>query len=210
MTIRFENDKTPERDKLIKKVLPTETIIGSILEPAIEKRLFDVLAECIKKEIEIYRAYPKDPSISGDDKKETPAEMLETFDPRNNNTCYMGKAFKANREAIDADLRDYRKAIGTIHHPVWGDCTLLEIWGGDHFEDHNEMVVGVFKYGMNLTDTCPEIKVYTNPLFKNKLSKEFKISEEQQAYKDEMEMLLAKAMIFGVNTPEQARRARKR
>lgn len=201
----IEDGDGPKRDALIKKTLPKETIISTILEPSIEERLFDIIAECIKKELEIYRSYPK--NSEGSKKK---AKAIETFDPRNNETCFMGKAFRGNSELTDYELTIYRKAIGTIHHPVWGDCTLLEIWGGDHFEDYNEMVVGAFKYGMNLTNVCPEIKVFTNPLFQNKKSKAFRLSEAQQNYKDEMDMLLAKAMVFGVKDPKQAMRDRNR
>lgn len=197
---------SPQRDEKIKKVLPKESIISTILEPSIEQRLFDVIAECIKKEIEVYRQYPKNSEHVKKKKK-----SVETFDPRNNGTCFMGKAFRGNGDGVtDYELAVYRKAIGTINHPTWGDCTLLEIWGGDHFEEHNEMVVGAFKYGMNLTNQCPEIKVYTNPLFQNKKSKEFHLSDAQKEYKQEMDMLLAKAVIFGVKTPEDARKARKR
>lgn len=79
---------------------------------------------------------------------------------------------------------------------------------GDHFEEYNEMVVGAFKYGMNMTNKCPEIKVFVNPLFQNKKSKNFKISAAQQQYKDDMELLLAKAMVFGVNDPKQQKKRR--
>lgn len=206
MNIKITEDgDSPKRDALIKKTLPKETIISTILEPSIEERLFDIIAECIKKELEIYRNYPKNSKDHKSKEKST-----ETFDPRNNETCFMGKAFRGNSELTDHELAIYRKAIGTIHHPVWGDCTLLEIWGGDHFEDYNKMVVGAFEYGMNLTNTCPDIKVFTNPLFQNKKSKTFRLSEAQQNYKDEMDMLLAKAVVFGVKDPKQAMRDRKK
>ena len=211
MNIRFSGGKndTPERHQLIKDVLPKESIIATVLEPQIESRLFDVLALCIRQELEIYRKYPKDPKF--DSEEPEPEEVaVKTFDPRNNDTCFMGKGFKKNSDVTDYELTIYREAIGTIPHPVWGKCTLLEIWGGDHFEDHNEMVVGAFKYGMNMSDKCPDIKVFVNPLFQNKKSKTFKLSEAQQRYKDEMDELLAKAIVFGVRTPEQARRSRKR
>lgn len=122
----------------------------------------------------------------------------------------MGKGFKANSAVQDSELTTYRNKIGRINHPIWGDVTLLEIWGGDHFEDYREMVTGVFKYGMNITDTCPEIEVHVNPLFQNKKSKQFKLSKAQQEYKDEMDLLLAKAMIFGVKDPKEAMKSRRR
>lgn len=173
-------------------------MIATILEPEIETRLFDVLAKCIRQELEIYRNHPK--------RVEKKSDIVETFDPRDNKTCFMGKGFKANADIVDSELAIYRKKIGTVPHFVWGDCTLMEIWGGDHFEEHNEMVVDAFKYGMNLIDECPEIKVFVNPLFKNKRSKEFKISEAEQEYKQQMDLLLAKAMIYGVNEPKKKKK----
>lgn len=210
MNVKFtDHNDTPERQDLIKKVLPAQTIIETLLEPAIEHRLFDIIAQCVRQELDIYRAYPKKAAFAGEE-EESPEEMVETFDPRNNETCYMGKGFKSNSEVTDYELAKYRQAIGTIPHPIWGRCTLLEIWGGDHFEDYNDMVVGAFKYGMGMQDQCPEITVHINPLFQNKKSKTFKLSPAQQQYKDDMDDLLAKAMVFGVRTPEQARRARRR
>lgn len=205
MNIRFTNEKdTPERFEKIKEILPKESIISSILEPSIEKKLFNTIAQCIRTELEIYRQYPKNTNFSGEPEK--PVEMVKTFDPRNNDTCFMGKAFKANSHMTDIELTQYRRAIGTVNHPIWGDCTLLEIWGGDHFEDHNKMVVAAFKYGMNMIQTCPPIKVHVNPLFQNKKSKSFKLSVAQQEYKDGMEMLLAKAMFYGVNEPKRKKK----
>lgn len=194
-----------KRLKAIHEVLPKETIISTTLEPSIELHLFDVIASCIRQELEVYRKYPK--RIS---EQETKEEMVKTFDPRNNESCFMGKGFKANSHITDMELRDYRKAIGTIPHPTWGDVTLMEIWGGDHFEEHRDMVTGAFAYGSNMRDDCPEIKVFVNPLFQNKRSKEFKLSAAQKEYKDDMDELLAKAIVFGVMTPKQAKAARKR
>lgn len=210
MNIKFKNaNDSPERNAKIKEVLPKETIISTVLEPDIERTLFKTLAKCIRQELEIYRAYPKNSRLSPYE-IESPKEMQNTFDPRTNEKCFMGKAFRSNSEAQDSELVDYRKAIGTIKHPVWGDCTLLEIWGGDHFEDYSEMVLGAFKYGMNMSDVCPKVIVYTNPLFQNKKSKQFKLSPAQQQYKDDMEVLLAKAMIFGVREPKESMKSRRK
>lgn len=201
--VNYKDEKdSPERDQLIKDLLPKESIISQFLEPAIEKKLFAILAKCIRAELEIYRKYPKKPidPINLDKNK------VKDFDPRNNGTCFMGKGFKSNDSWTDAELRKYRKAIGTIPHPVWGNCTLMEIWGGDHFEEHNKMVVGAFKYGIGLIKNCPPIKIHVNPLFQNKKSKNFKLSESQQQYNDDMEMLLAKAQVFGVKEPKKKRR----
>lgn len=200
-------DSSPEglrRSKTLKEILPKETIIATVLEPVIEKRLFDILATCVQQELEIYRKYPK---AKAKEKKE---EVVKTFDPRNNKSCFMGKGFQHNDSLTNSDLNEYRKAIGTIKHPVWGDCTLMEIWGGDHFEEHNKMVVDAFKYGMNLIDKAPKIKFFVNPLFQNKKSKEFKLSPAQIEYNKEREELLAKAMVFGVRSPAEAKRARRR
>lgn len=203
MNIRFtDSQDSPERYEIIKSILPTESIISQILEPSIEKKLFTIISKCIKAELEIYRKYPKKP-IANDN---TDKEKVKDFDPRNNETCFMGKAFKKNGNLTDAELSDYRKAMGTIPHPVWGNCTLLEIWGGDHFEEHNKMVVNAFKYGIGLIDTCPTIKVFVNPLFQNKKSKDFQLSDDQREYQEQMEMLLEKAMIFGVNEPKKRKR----
>lgn len=203
MQVNFIDENSEKRNKLISKILPDKTIIETVLEPQIEKVLFGTIADCIRQELEIYRRFPK----RTEEKK---AEMIKTFNPTNNETCFMGKGFKANNHVTDSDLYLYRNKIGKVNHPIWGDVTLMEIWGGDHFEEHNEMVVNAFKYGMNIIDECPEIKVFVNPLFQNKKSKNLKLSTAQQEYKDEMDMLLAKAMIFGVKDVKQAKRDRRR
>ena len=200
MILNYVGDDAENRKEIIEKILPKETIISSILEPSIESKLFGLLAKCIREELEIYRKFPKKTFST-----ENPKEQVKTFDPRNNGTCFMGKGFRANSEVTDKDLVNYRKAIGTINHPIWGDCTLLEIWGGDHFEEYNKMVVGAFKYGMNLTDKCPVIKVHVNPLFQNRKSKEMLLTDAQKQYKKDMEMLMAKAMVYGVKEPKKRR-----
>lgn len=201
MNVRYrDSEDSQERDELIKEVLPQQTIISEILEPIIEKRLFKELAECVRRELDIYRNFPKKTN------KEPIKEQIKTFDPRNNNSCFMGKAFKANEEIQDAELTQYRRAIGTIPHHVWGNVTLLEIWGGDHFEEHTKMVLGAFEYGMRLRETCPRIKFFVNPLFKNQKSKEFKLSDYQKEQKEYMDELMARAMTFGVRTPAEARK----
>jgi hypothetical protein len=201
---QYDEEDTPERDAKIKEVLPKQTIISTVLEPLIEKLLFKPLAECVRQELEVYRAYPKK-------KPDEPLkEMVDTFDPTNNESCYMGKGFKGNDELIDIELVHYRQAIGTIPHFIWGNCTLLEIWGGDHFEEHKDMVLGAFEYGMKIRDDCPEIKFYTNPLFKNQRSKTFRLSDKQRKEKEYMDELMAHALVFGVKTPAQARRDMKK
>lgn len=205
MNIKYiDAEDSNERDELIKQLLPKQTIISEVLEPLIEKTLFKAMAKCVRMELEIYHNYPKKK------REESKKEIKKTFDPRNNGSCFMAKAFKSNDDIVDAELTDYRKAIGTIPHHVWGNCTLLEIWGGDHFEDHPKMVNGAFAYGLGFRKTCPTIKFYVNPIFKNRASKNFKLSDaqrEQQAYMDE---LMTKAMLYGVKTLKQARADMKR
>lgn len=165
-------DETPEgkkRMKLIKQILPKKSIVDSFLQPRLMEAMNDVLIKALKKEIEVYKAYPKkgqyDPT---------------TFDTRSTDTCYMGQGFKGNGFGVenwyDAELQDYRQAIGTIAHMEWGNCTLLEIWGGDHYVSHKDMVVGVMEYAFGIRATMPELHFYTNPFFKNRDSGEMILS----------------------------------
>lgn len=207
MNINFiDGNKTPEerqeRQNLIDGLLPKQTLIASILEPSIEKKLFGIIAKMIKTELEIYRQYPKRTMPDAEVKK----EMVKDFDPRHPKTCFMGKAFKSNYNATDVELAKYRKAIGTIPHPLWGDCTLLEIWGGDHMKDYGKMVIAAFKYGAGIIDTCPPIKVHVNPLFQNSKSGEFQTTDEEKEEAEYHEMLLAKALFYGVKEPKKRRR----
>ncbi|MBS3914434.1 MAG: hypothetical protein KG003_08040 [Bacteroidetes bacterium] len=205
MIVKYgDSEDSPERDALILEILPKETLISKIIEPQIEEHLFEALAECVMGELQIFRMYPK--KIGS----QPIEEKIKTFDPTNNETCFMGKGFKSNDELQDVELVKYRKAIGTIPHYVWGNVTLLEIWGGDHFEDYPDMVIGAFEYAFRLRDECPKIKFYTNPLFKNEKSKEFKLSQKQKDEKEFLDDLLARALVYGVKSVEQARRDRKR
>lgn len=206
MLIQYKDEfDSPAREAAIRELLPKQTIICDVLEPLISKTLFKALAKCVRTELEIYRNYPKKPS------PDPVEEMLDTFNPTNNETCYMGKGFKSNDgDLVDAELYAYRRAIGTIPHYVWGDVTLLEIWGGDHFEDHKHMVTGAFEYGMKLRDNCPVIKFFVNPLFKNKKSKEFRLSKKQVEEREYMDDLMARAMVYGVKSLKEAQRDRKR
>lgn len=117
-----------------------------------------------------------------------------------------GKAFKHNYKITDGELARYRQAVGTIPHPIWGKCTLLEIWGGDHIGEYREMVIGAFKYGAGLIKNCPPIKVHVNPLFQNSKSGEFKITEEEREEQEYQEILMAKALFYGVNEPKKRKR----
>ncbi len=196
-------EKDPVRLKEIENALPKESIIDTIVQPELDKRMRRVLLTALKEEIEVYKAYPKK-------MEEEPAKAVKTFDTRNNETCFMGKGFRGNNHIKDGELVAYRKAVGTINHPEWGDCTLMEIWGGDHFEKYPSMVTGVFKYCTGLRKTMPPVRIMVNPLFANKHTGKSKLSKEQKQYKQDMDELLAKAIVFGVRTPAQARKARNR
>ena len=171
-TFKF-TDNTPEgkrRQELIQKVLPKKSIISEFLEPRLMEAMNDVLIKALRKEIEIYKNYPKKGEYNPN-----------TFDTRSTDTCYMGQGFKGNGFGAegwyDAELQAYRKAVGTIAHREWGNCTLLEIWGGDHFESHKDMVVGVMEYAHGLRSTIPEVQFYVNPLYRNNKSGKMILSE---------------------------------
>lgn len=198
-------EEREERRRSIEAILPKQTIISSILEPSIEKRLFNVLAECVREELEVYKNFPKRTLMAESEKAK---EDIKDFDPRHPKTCFMGKAFKGNYKYTDADLAMYREAIGTIPHPTWGKCTLLEIWGGDHIAEHKQMVLGAFKYAAGIIKNCPTIKFHVNPLFQNKKSGEFKITDEEKEENEYRELLMAKALFYGVKEPRNAKKRR--
>jgi hypothetical protein len=159
MIVRL-ND-TLEKKKFREKHLPKITLIKSILEPALHELLQDALLQTLRAEIEVYKAFPKN-NANPD---------INTFNPTNHKKCFMGLGFgQRNGGFSDADLRDYRKAIGTIHHPEWGNCTLLEIWGGDHFVRYPKMVKGVFLYCYNKRKTLPKLFFESTPFLKTELT----------------------------------------
>lgn len=57
MNVQFTQEGDEGRFEEIEALLPKETLIKTVLEPLIETHLFTSLAECVRKEIEIYRAY---------------------------------------------------------------------------------------------------------------------------------------------------------
>jgi hypothetical protein len=164
-TIRWTDDSEEgrAREELIKTILPTEPITGAAINDKILSSTRKKAIEMLKKEIEIYRAFPKKGTYDPDN-----------FTPRNSRKCFMGQAFSGNGHGFegwtDHDLKRYREAIGVISHETWGDATLLEIWGGDHFEKHPKMVKNVFLYGWGKIDDMPPVKFYINPFNKNKES----------------------------------------
>src|SRR6188768_1831482 len=153
------------RDEKIAQVLPKRGLISSFIQPKLLKAMQVPLIAALKKELEIYRKYPKEG-------KYKPKE----FDPRNNKKCFMGQGFQANSHGVegwtDFDLKEYRKKVGTIDHREWGDVTLLEIWAGDHFEKYGDMVLNAFMYGWGEAE-MPEIKFHINPFYKNPQSGSF-------------------------------------
>lgn len=157
--MRLRKNSSPEKQALIEAVLPKQTLVDSIIIPGLKELVNDLLVTALRAEIEIYKAFPK---TNG--KLDT-----ETFDPRNHKTCFMGQGFIVRSGGIkDADLDDYRKAVGTFHHKEWGgNATLLEIWGGDHFKKHTDMVKGVFEYCIGIRKTLPVLKFEVVPFFMN-------------------------------------------
>tara|TARA_R110000868_G_scaffold14426_4_gene67181 strand:+ start:9965 stop:10579 length:615 start_codon:yes stop_codon:yes gene_type:complete len=204
MNINYIDD-SPEgvaRKEIIENLLPKQTIISRILEPSIEKRLFHILEKCVREELEIYKSYPKRTYKSVEEAK----EMTKDFNPGHPKTCFMGKAFKSNYNVTDSELYEYRKAIGTIPHPVWGKCTLLEIWGADHIKDHRKMVLGAFKYAVGINKNCPTITMHVNPLFQNSKSGVYDITDEEKEDQEYRELLMAKALFYGVNEPKKRKK----
>jgi len=200
MKVSFSGpEDTVERLAEIEALLPKIDFIKSIIEPAILDRMTPIFVKALRAELEVYRAYPK---RTGD-----PRLMIKSFDPRSNKSCFMGKAFKANHHITDIELDKYRKAIGTINHPMWGKVTLLEIWGGDHFVDYNSMVLAAFKYGMGINKNCPTLKFHVNPLYVNKNTGKTVLDEEQKQYLKDLNLLHAQAEVFGARTLKEANAA---
>ena len=205
MNIKFI-DTTPEgkaRDAVIKALLPKKSLVETMLMPKLDK-VYPTLTKMLYAELEIYRAYPKKPlEESGNAKVE-----LKTFDARNHTTCFQGKAFSVKDTVYgDGDLQDYRNAVGTFNHSEWGNATLMEIWGGDHMKDYPEMVKQAFKYGANLVDQRPVLKFHVNPLFMNINSGKTVLTESQKIYRYDNDLVLAKAMLWGVRTREESDKA---
>lgn len=199
-------DSSPEgklRAAKIKATLPKETLIQTILMPKLNL-MYPLLLKMLYAELEIYRNYPKKPLEESGKAK----VAIKTFDARNHTTCFQGKAFSVKDSTWgDADLRDYRNAVGTFNHSEWGDATLMEIWGGDHMKDYPDMVKQAFKYGANLINTRPVLKFHINPLFMNGKSGKTKLTGDQKIYQYDQDLLLAKALRWGVRTQKEANRA---
>lgn len=167
-SIRFNG--SPERMAAMKAALPDHPITDDLI-PVLLKLCKKPLLEALKKEIEIYKAFPK-------------AGRMDklTFDTTNHKTCFMGQGFNVRSGEIfdDADLRDYRKAVGTFRHGTWNNATLLEIWGGDHFKDYKPMVRAVFSYCKGERETLPPLKFHILPLFSNKNSGTWTLDEDDK------------------------------
>lgn len=178
-------DSTPEgkkRQELIDNLLPKEPLTKTYLEPELNTSMREVLIRTLKKEIDIYKQYPKKGEYD-----------LITFDPRNPKKCFMGQGFQANGSGLeswyDAELNHYRKSIGTISHTEWGNVTLLEIWGGDHMKDHSEMVRGVMEYAHGKKKVCPAIDFFVNPFYKNGQSGKMVHDEQDKEQLKEVDRL---------------------
>jgi hypothetical protein len=205
MLIKY-TDTSPEgkaREAKIKSLLPKETLVKTMLMDKLNM-IYPVLLKMLYAELEIYRAYPKKPL----DESGKAKVALKTFDARNHTTCFQGKAFEVKDHTYgDADLNDYRNAVGTFNHSEWGNATLMEIWGGDHMKDYPEMVKQAFKYGTNLIKTRPALKFHVNPLFMNSDSGRTLLTEDQKIHKYDQDLLLAKAMLWGARTQKDSYRA---
>lgn len=203
-----------DKEEQMLPFLPEVSLIESIVKPKVEK-LYPTLLKALKEEIEIYRQLPKEEIKEEEDipkKSEHEKEWDEKkFNPRHPESCFMGKAFKQKVGVTTSALELYRKRIGTIQHEVWGNVTLLEIWGGDHMKDYPKMVTDVFKYAYGLRKTMSRgIKFHINPLTPNPDSGTMLSKKEEREHKEYLEDLYARAQVFGVKTAAQARRDRKR
>lgn len=202
-----------DKEEALKPFLPEETIIDRIIKPKVES-MFPTLLRALKEEIEIYRSMPKE-SITDDDvptKSDHEKEWDEKkFDPRHPTTCFMGKAFKQKPGFTTSALELYRKRIGTIQHQVWGNVTLLEIWGGDHYKNYPKMVEGVFRYAYGVRKTLPRgVKFYINPLTPNDLTGSMNSTKAEKEQREYFEDLYARAQVFGVRTAAQARKDKRK
>jgi len=96
---------------------------------------------------------------------------MDEFDPRDNNHCLFGQGFKGNGGHIgtlfaiaDDNMKETRALMCRIPHPIWGNCTLLEIWAADHYTDYKDMVCEMFKYLSGETDEMPEFEIHFHPM----------------------------------------------
>jgi hypothetical protein len=179
-------DTTPEgqqREALINSILPTEPITGPAINDKILSSTKKQAIKMLEEEIEIYRAFPKKGEYDPDN-----------FTPRNSRKCFMGQGFTANGHGFegwtDYDLVRYRKAVGTIEHETWGQCTLLEIWGGDHYEKWPKMVKDTFLYGWGKLDKRPKVTFHVNPFNKNSKSGTWDPDPDEIAQKEQREHLI--------------------
>lgn len=161
------------REAKIKSIMP-KVRLSIVLGDRILKDMQPVLLRMLKKEIRIYKEYPKEGKYEP-----------KAFNPRNQKKCFMGQGFEGNGKGLegwyDADLVEYRKMVGTFNHKEWGDCTLMEIWAGDHFEAHTDMVVRTFMYCWGDVKRLPKLKFYINPFFKNEKSSTMEHDEEDKS-----------------------------
>lgn len=146
---------TSERDAKLNAILPKRKLTEQYLLPALKKAMAKPLLSALKRELKIYRSFPKDNGTL----------KLDSFEPRNGSHCFMGQAFMSNGRGgmIDADLVLYRKRIGTLPHTQWGNCTVLEIWAADHYETNKDMVIQAFEYGWSKRSRMPKLYFKITP-----------------------------------------------
>ena len=163
-------NSTPEHIAAMKAALPDHPITDDLI-PILLKLSKKHLLAALKQEIEVYKAFPKRGRM----------DKL-TFDTTNHKTCFMGQGFNVRSGELydDADLRDYRTAVGTFKHGTWGNATLLEIWGADHFKNYKPMVRGVFSYCKGERTTLPSLTFHIFPLFSNKSSGRWALDEDDK------------------------------
>lgn len=167
------SDEGKARQKRIEETLPKEPIVSEDIDMKILNTNKKKLIEMLKAEIEVYKAYPRKGTYDPDN-----------FTPRNSRKCFMGQGFTANGHGFegwtDYDLVQYRNAVGKIEHGTWGNCTLLEIWGGDHYQSDNDMVVGVFKYCYGMRKTLPILKFNSIPFILTELTGKLTMREDEK------------------------------
>lgn len=152
MILHYQEPGDDKDQALIRKLLPKRPLIEKFVLPALKRLMSKYLIECLQAELKIYRAFPKNGIFN-----------IETFEPRNSKTCFMGQGFRDNGQITDSRLADYRKGIGTMYHKVWGNVTLLEVWAADHFGKYPEMVRAAFEYGFQKRKRIPELRFLISP-----------------------------------------------
>ena len=181
-----------QRDAAIDALLPKKSFIDRYVSPVLKKIMGDPLMRALKAELKLYRKFPK----TG---KYKPLE----FDPRNNSTCFMGHGFDHNGNGMleawtSHDLKLYRGRIGTLPHKKWGNCTLLEIWGADHFKAYPDMVKAAYDYGWGQLNRMPKLQFHFLPFVIEAGTSNWErkqIDDDRDKYQDDMIDHLVEAKV---------------